>query len=125
MKNNHILDATSGPILRPLIAFSVPIMLANILQLLFNAADIIVVGQFVNETAVAAVGSTGSIISILVSLFTGLSVGATVVISTELGKGRTDIHKVVHTTYTLGIILGILTAVVGFVLAPLFLELSM
>ena len=122
MKKNNVLDATSGPVLRPLIAFSVPIMLANILQLLFNAADIIIVGQFVNETAVAAIGSTGSIISILISLFTGLSVGATVVISTELGRGNTDIHKVVHTTYTLGIILGIFTAVIGFVLAPSFLE---
>lgn len=74
MKNSSILDVTNGPIFKPLITFSVPIMLANILQLLFNAADIVVVGQFVGETAVAAVGSTASIISILISLFTGLSI---------------------------------------------------
>ncbi|MDY3119105.1 MAG: MATE family efflux transporter [Peptoniphilus sp.] len=122
MKNN-ILDATNGPILKPLIAFSVPIMLANILQLLFNAADIVVIGQFVDETAVAAVGSTGFIINILVSLFTGLSIGATVVMSTELGSGNTKLHKVIHTTYTLGVILGIFTAIVGLFISPFLLEL--
>lgn len=122
MEESHVLDATSGRILKPLIAFSLPIMLANIIQLLFNAADIIVVGQFVDETAVAAVGSTGSIISILVSLFTGLSVGATVVISTRLGEGAKDLHSLVQTTYTLGVGLGVFTAVIGFVFAPFLLN---
>ena len=122
MEKDHVLDATNGPVLKPLIAFSVPIMLANILQLLFNAADIIVVGQFVGETAVAAVGSA-VIISMLISLFMGLSIGATVVMSTKLGSGATNISRTIQTTYTLGIFLGVLTAVVGFILAPSFLGL--
>lgn len=123
MGKRSVMDTTKGPILMPLIGFSVPIMLANILQLLFNAADIIVVGQFVGETAVAAVGSTGSIINILVSLFSGLSVGATVVIATQLGSGKKDIRNIVQTTYTLGILLGLLTAFVGFSFSRFFLEL--
>lgn len=123
MRNHSVLDATKGPIMRPLIAFSVPIMLANLLQLLFNAADIIVVGQFVGESAVAAVGSTSSTINILVSLFSGLSIGATVVISTQLGSGRQDLERVIQTTYTLGVILGIFTAIVGCSVSHIFLEL--
>lgn len=123
MEKNHTLNATKGPILKPLIAFSLPIMFANILQLLFNAADIIVVGQFVGETAVAAVGSTSVIINLLVSLFTGLSVGATIVISTKVGEGKQDYRASIQTTYTLGVIIGIFTAILGYVLAPFFLEL--
>ena len=123
MNNNHVLDATRGSVIRPLIEFSVPIMFANILQLFFNAADVIVVGQFVDETAVAAVGSTTSIISILVGLFTGLSVGATVVLSTKIGEGNRELEKIVQTTYTLGILLGIITAFVGFYISPFLLKL--
>lgn len=78
---SDIADRTRGPILIPLIAFSVPIMLTNLLQLLFNAADIIVVGQFANENAVAAVGATSSIINLLVNLFSRISIGVTVVIA--------------------------------------------
>lgn len=119
LKDSSILDTTAGPIIKPLIAYSVPIMLANVLQLLFNAADIIVVGQFVGKTAVAAVGgSTAVFISMMVSLFTGLSVGATVLLATRVGEGSRDLTKIVHTTYTLGLLLGLFVAVAGFFIAP-------
>ena len=118
MSESKILDTTSGPIFRPLITYSVPIMLANILQLLFNAADIVVVGQFVGETAVAAVGSTSIIINILVSLFTGLSIGATALISMNLGKGIRNLDRLIHTTYTLGVVLGLFAMIAGIIFAP-------
>lgn len=107
---SQIADRTTGAILTPLIAFSVPIMLTNILQLLFNAADIIVVGQFADANAVAAVGSTTVIINLLINLFSGIAIGATVVLSTEIGLKRSDTSTTVHTTYALGIIFGIASA---------------
>ena len=86
MADNGIqLDMTNGPLAKKLFFFCMPIVFTGILQLLFNAADIIVVGQFVGATAVAAVGSTSFLINLLINFFVGLSVGATVLISTGIG----------------------------------------
>lgn len=120
---SQIADRTTGAILTPLIAFSVPIMLTNILQLLFNAADIIVVGQFADANAVAAVGSTTVIINLLINLFSGIAIGATVVLSTEIGLKRSDTSTTVHTTYALGIIFGIASALIGIFIAKPLLHL--
>lgn len=109
------LDMTRGPLGKKIFLFSVPIALTSILQLLFNACDIIVVGQFVNETAVAAVGSTTYLIGLITNFFIGLSIGATVVISTSTGAGRLDeVSRAAHTTVTIGIIFGLCAAVIGF-----------
>ena len=70
-------DLTSGPMLQKIILFSIPLAASSILQLLFNAADVVVVGRFAGSTALAAVGSNGSLINLLVNLFVGLSLGAT------------------------------------------------
>ena len=70
-------DLTSGPMLQKIILFSVPLAASSILQLLFNAADVVVVGRFAGSTALAAVGSNGALINLLVNLFVGLSLGAT------------------------------------------------
>ena len=72
-------DLTSGPMLQKIILFSIPLAASSILQLLFNAADVVVVGRFAGSTALAAVGSNGSLINLLVNLFVGLSLGANVV----------------------------------------------
>ena len=72
-------DLTSGPMLQKIILFSVPLAASSILQLLFNAADVVVVGRFAGSTALAAVGSNGALINLLVNLFVGLSLGANVV----------------------------------------------
>ena len=122
-KNQSVLDTTTGPLLRPLISFSVPIMLSNILQLLFNAADIVVVGQFINENAVASIGCTALIINMVISLFSGLAIGPTIIISNNVGSGKNDHHSVIHTAYSLGIILGIVSLVTGLVIAKPFLML--
>lgn len=122
-KKSAVADRTTGPILKPLIAFSVPIMLTNILQLLFNAADSIVVGQFGSPNAVGAVGSTIIIINLFINLFTGISAGATVVISNQIGSNSRDVDKTVHTAYAFGILFGIISAVIGFAIAKPFLQL--
>ena len=70
------IDMLNGPVMSPLIRFAMPLMLSGILQLMFNAADVIVVGRFAGDEALAAVGSTGSLTSLIINLFMGLSVGA-------------------------------------------------
>ena len=78
MKSNSI-DMTEGSIFNKIILFSIPLMLSSILQLLFNAADLVVVGKFAGSESLAAVGSTNALINLLVNLFIGLSMGASVV----------------------------------------------
>jgi putative MATE family efflux protein len=122
MSDNNAFLLTKGPILKPLIAFSFPIMLTNILQLLFNAADIIVVGQFVDETAVAAVGSNTALINLLINLFVGISLGATVTISIKIGaKQDSELPDIVHTAVAMGVLFGVIMAAVGFLGARTFL----
>ena len=79
-------DLTSGPMLQKIILFSVPLAASSILQLLFNAADVVVVGRFAGSTALAAVGSNGALINLLVNLFVGLSLGANVVKKQEVKR---------------------------------------
>ena len=118
---SRTLDATQGSILRPLIAFSIPIMLTNILQILFNAADIVIIGQFGSENSVGAIGSTTSIINLMINFFTGISIGATVIISNEIGAKAKNKDETAHTVYALGIVFGIFTAVLGQIIAKPFL----
>lgn len=120
---DNVADRTTGPLLVPLIAFSIPLMMTNMLQLLFNAVDIIVVGQFASANSVAAVGATSSIINLLVTLFSGISIGVTVVIATELGSGNSETSLTVHTSYAFGILLGIFTAIIGFFVSKPLLHL--
>ena len=95
-------DLTSGPMLQKIILFSIPLAASSILQLLFNAADVVVVGRFAGSTALAAVGSNGSLINLLVNLFVGLSLGANVVAARCFGaKDEHGIQDTVHTAVTL------------------------
>ena len=80
-KSKYEMDMCNGPILKKMLIFTLPLMLSSILQLLFNAADIIVVGRFAGDFSMAAVGSTSSLINLLVNLFIGLSVGANVLVA--------------------------------------------
>lgn len=116
------MDMTTGSILPKLLMFSLPLMLSSILQLLFNAADVIVVGQFEGENALAAVGSTGALINLIVNLFMGLSVGANVVIARYYGAGELkDTSQAIHTSVTVSMISGVILAVFGFIMARTFL----
>ena len=117
-------DLTSGPMLQKIILFSIPLAASSILQLLFNAADVVVVGRFAGSTALAAVGSNGSLINLLVNLFVGLSLGANVVAARCFGaKDDRGVQDTVQTSVTLGLVSGVLLAVVGFFAARGLLEL--
>lgn len=114
MARNYEMDMTSGPLLGKILAFSFPLMCSGVLQLLFNAADIIVVGRYAGHTALAAVGSTSSLINLLVNLFVGLSVGANVLIARSYGAGRMEaVHKGVHTAMLTALMGGIALIFVG------------
>ena len=117
------MDMTTGPILPKMLSFAGPLMLTGILQLLYNAADIVVVGNFAGAQALAAVGSTGSLINLLVNVFMGLSVGASVLVAHSFGAG--DLKRVqdgVHTSITVALIAGLSSGVIGFALARPMLE---
>ena len=112
------MDMTTGPILPNMIRFAIPLMLSSLLQLLYNAADMVVVGRFAGSTSLAAVGATGSITSLLVNLFLGLSVGANVTVAQHYGAGRqSDVSESVHTTVTLSLVGGLIIGIIGIMLA--------
>lgn len=112
------LDMVNGPILRTMILFAVPLMCSSILQLLFNAADTVVVGQFAGKTALAAVGSNGALINLLTNLFIGLSVGTNVLIAKAVGAKDTEhTGKIVHTSLVIGFFGGIILMIVGMLFA--------
>lgn len=118
MNRDMTIDMCSGPLLGKLLRFSVPLMLSGILQLLFNAADIVVVGQFDSSDAMAAVGSTSSLNNLIVNLFLGLSAGGSVVVAQYFGmKSRQDVEETVHTAILLGFISGLVLVAAGMFLA--------
>ena len=116
-------DMTTGSIMRHLIAFSVPLLIGNIFQQLYNTVDSVVVGNFVGKQALAAVGSVAPIINMLIGFFTGFATGAGVLISRYFGAHeRENVHKAVQTTIALTIILSVALSVVGVWMTPLMLR---
>ena len=112
------MDMTTGAILPKLLKLSIPLMLSSILQLLFNAADLIVVGNFGSENSVAAVGSTSPLVNLMTNLFLGLSTGANVLASHYMGSGDNDrVSRTVHTAIFLSIISGFILTVAGCIFA--------
>ncbi len=114
----------NGPLLGSILRFAIPLMLSGILQLLFNAADIIVVGQFTGSGAMAAVGSTSSLNNLIINLFLGLSAGGSVVMALFYGaKDWKSVEEVAHTAILLGFLSGVTLLFVGFILAEPLLRL--
>ena len=112
-----------GPLLRSIVSYTVPIILTSLLQLLFNAADLVVVGQFCGSVSVAAVGATGSITSLMVNFFIGLSVGAGVCVAHGLGSRENQVvSNTVHTALPTALVSGALLTVLGISLSRKFLE---
>lgn len=123
-KNKYEIDMCSGPIMPRLISFSIPLMLSGILQLMFNAVDIVVVGKFSGSLALAAVGSTTALINVFTNLFIGISLGANVLSARFYASGRNkEMSETVHTSIALALISGILMALVGLVFSRSALEL--
>lgn len=108
------MDMCSGPILKKMLIFAVPLMLSSLLQLLFNAVDVIVVGKFAGDIALAAVGSNTSLINLLTNFFMGLSIGANVLCARFFAsKQEEDLSATVHTAIVLSIISGITLTIIG------------
>ena len=117
-KQQYRIDMCSGAIASKLLLFALPLMASGMLQLLFNAADVVVVGRFVGKEALAAVGSNGSMINLLINVFVGMSVGTNVVVARDLGAGRLDnVKRSVHTSISLSLIGGVFMMVFGSVMA--------
>lgn len=118
------IDMCNGTIMDKLITFAVPLMLSGILQLMFNAVDIIVVGRFSGSQALAAVGSTTALISVFTNLFIGVSLGANVLAARFYAAGKhKEMSETVHTAITLALVSGIVMAVIGFIMTRPALEL--
>lgn len=119
MNKQKSMDMLNGPMLGKILVFALPLALSSILQLLFNAADTIIVGKFAGNQALAAVGSNGALINLIVNAFLGLSVGANVVVARYRGSGNVKkISLAVHTAILVSVLSGILLAFIGFFVAP-------
>ena len=124
LKNNkYEIDMCNGTIMDKLVSFSLPLMLSGILQLMFNAVDIIVVGQFTGSEALAAVGSTTALIAVFTNLFIGISLGANVLAARFYASGKNkEMSETVHTAIALAFVSGMIMAVVGLLFSRLALE---
>ena len=110
------MDTSSGPLFKKMLIFSLPIIAVSMLQLLFNAADMITVGRFSGKEALAAVGATGALISLIVNTFMGLTVGTVVIVAQHYGAGKIDdLSDSVHTSMAISIISGFVVMILGLV----------
>lgn len=111
---NYEMDMCSGSLLKKMLVYALPIMFSGVLQLLFNAADIVVVGRFAGDNSLAAVGSTSSVIQLLTNLFIGLSVGANVLVAQYYGaKDEQSLQDTIHTSMLLSFLCGIILTILG------------
>ena len=118
------MDMTQGALLPKVLMFSLPLIASGVLQLLFNAADMVVVGQWAGKECLAAVGSTGSLINLMVNVFIGLSVGGSVAVAKSFGANDpAAVHRSVHTAMSLAIIAGVVVGLIGFIFCRPLLKL--
>lgn len=118
------VDMLNGNLFKKIIVFAIPLMLSGILQLLFNACDLMVVGSFAGDDSLAAVGSTGSLTSLIVNLFMGISVGANVIVAKYIGqKNEEKCQQAVHTAILFSVIIGFLLSIFGICSASYLLQL--
>ena len=102
------MDMLSGNLLKKIILFTIPVILSSILQLLYNAVDLAVVGQFCGDQSLAAVGSTGSLTNLIINLFMGVSIGANVAVARAIGqKNASKVEKLVHTAIIFSVLAGL------------------
>ena len=115
MGRRQSLDLTSGPFLKKIFIFAIPLVFTGLLQLLYNSADTAIVGKFAGPEALAAVGSTGSLINLIINVFMGMSMGAGVMAARHIGANdKKRVSDCVHTALPLGVICGIVVAITGF-----------
>ena len=116
LKNDRV-EMCSGPLLINILRFSIPVMLTALFQQLYTAADTLVVGRYAGQNALAGVGTSGTVVGLVLNVFLGLSAGVSVVLGKALGaKDDKNVHAVVHTAVTLSICVGALVSVLGMLL---------
>lgn len=124
MRKSYEIDMCNGPLFGKILLFAFPLMLSGMLQLLFNAADIVVVGKFSGSQALAAVGSTSALINLFVNIFIGFSIGSNVLVAQYFGaKDTKNVEETVHTSILVGLIGGVFLILIGIPLAGTLLEL--
>ncbi len=124
LKGHREIDMCHGPLLSGIIRYTIPIILTGVLQLLFNAADLVVVGRLCGSVYVGAVGATSALIHLFVNFFIGLSIGAGVAVAQAAGaRQEEEVHRAVHTALPIAVACGALLTVLGVVFAPIFLRL--
>ncbi len=125
MAKKYEIDMCDGALLPKILRCAVPLILTNLLQIFYNAADVVVVGRYSGETALAAIGSTGSLINIVINMLIGLSVGASIVASQHIGaNNRKKTSDTVHTSLLIALIGGTLFGILGFFLSRPMLALT-
>ena len=123
-KKNYQVDMINSPILKSLTLFSLPIIASNLLQLLFNAADIVVVGKYAGELCLAAVSATTHLVYLIINVFTGMAVGANVLVARLIGKRKeNEIPSIIHTSYGFALITGFCLMIFGIFISRPALEL--
>lgn len=121
---NKKIDLTEGPILKKLIIFTIPIFIGNLFQQFYNMSDALIVGNFADNDAFAAVSSTGSITFFLVGFFNGIGMGASVVVSRYVGaKDKDNTRNAIHTVFALGLVMSVIATIVGVAMTPFILKL--
>ncbi|MBQ7492079.1 MAG: MATE family efflux transporter [Clostridia bacterium] len=124
MSKVRSMDMVNGPLLGKILRFSVPLMLSGMLQFLYNAADVIVVGKFAGAASLAAVGSTGALVNLLVNLFMGVSVGCNVLVARYYGaRNEKAVSETVHCAVAASAVIGLLAGAVGLILSTPLLRL--
>lgn len=119
------IDATRGPLMRMIVLYAIPVMISSLIQLLFNAVDIVVLGNMATTAAVASVGATTSIIYLLVNTFIGLSSGTKVILTRQIGAGdESGAQKTIDTSLVTGMCIGIVVMILGFFCSPWFLQIT-
>ena len=124
MKKNSIADMTTGPFFKKIVLFSIPLIFTGLLQLIYNTADTVIVGRFAGKQALAAVGSTGSLVALILNVFMGLAMGAGVVTAKYIGAGNMQkIKRCTHTAMLLSVVCGIAVGIIGFFVSGWMLQL--
>ena len=125
MLNRKHVNMTEGPIFPAIVVYSIPIVLSSIMQILFNAADLAVVGNFAGTVATAAVGATTSFISLIVNSVMGLTTGVNVTLARAIGaRDRDASQRIVHTAVTVSVIAGVIVGVIGFLVSPFAMDVT-
>lgn len=125
MKTKNTMDLTSGSLVKKFLAFTIPILASNILQHFYNAADMMVVGQFAGDSALAAVGATDSLITLFVNLFIGLSLGGNILCSNMYGaKDKEGLSRAMHTILPVALLSGLALLLIGLFFSRLMLQMT-